>query len=269
MNKILSRHIKEILSPIWLEKPETARRVRQRIEKVWYWGKVLEYCSGDNPAVFKGNLEYVLPKQPPLHQSHHNALPHAEIPSFWAKLLKIPTLSSLALQLLILTAARTSEVLEAKWREFDFEKEIWIIPRERMKTGKEHRIPLSSHTIKLLHHIQTVFPSDGFVFSKGRDTPLSNMAMLSLIKREFAELAITVHGFRSSFRDWGETSNAYSHRSLEYSLGHSVQNKVESAYQRDDLLLLRRKIMTNWAVYLFQENEVLAFSADFKKSSIM
>ena len=140
---IQSNNVAKLLKPIWMNKAETGRRVRQRIERVWNWSKTMKYCSGDNPAVLKGNLEFLLPKQPSMHQNHHKALEVSDLPSFWGSLTEIKGISSLALQLLILTATRTSEVLNAEWCEFDLEKALWIIPKERMKTGRVHRVPLS------------------------------------------------------------------------------------------------------------------------------
>lgn len=250
LKEITPRHIKAILDPIWLTKCETARRVRQRIEKVWYWGKFLGYCSGDNPALKKGNLEYVLPKQPLYHQTHHSALPYPQLPSFWKDLQAIKCLSSVALQWLILTATRTSEVLYATWKEIDLDQELWIIPKDRTKTGREYRIPLCFDALEFLNNLQTNYPSDHLLFTNGKNKVLSDMSMLMLMRSQFPSLQATPHGFRSSFRDWGETSNTYSPRALEYALGHLIKNKVESAYQRDDLLLIRRSLMKDWAHYL-------------------
>ena len=261
LKEITPQHIKAILDPIWLKKCETARRVRQRIERLWYWGKFLGYCSGDNPALKKGNLEYVLPKQPLQYQNHHTALPYPQLPGFWKDLQAVECLSSVALQWLILTATRTSEVLFARWCEIDRDQELWIIPKERTKTGREHRIPLCYYALGFLNNLQSAYPSDLLLFSSGKNKVLSDMAMLTLMRNKFRSLQATPHGFRSSFRDWGETSNAYSHRALEYALGHRVKSKVESAYQRDDLLLLRRQIMTDWAGFLNRKSQVISMAS--------
>ena len=259
MQDLSSERVAKALKPIWLKKAETARRVRQRVEKVYNWAKVMKYCSGDNPAVLKGNLEHLLPKQPLMHQNHHKALEIAQLPEFWRSIQKIDGYASLALQFLILTATRTSEVLKAEWREIDEEQALWIIPAERMKTGRAHRVPLSSVSLRVLLQIKELSTSERYVFSLDGEKPLSNMVMLSLIRKRFSHLDATPHGFRSTFRDWGETSQAYSIRSLEYCLSHTLKNKVEAAYQRNDLLLERRKIMEDWSSFIARESEIIRF----------
>ncbi len=259
MQAIQTKHVAMVLKPIWLSKAETGRRVRQRIEKVWYWAKTMKYCSGENPAVLKGNLEFLLPKQPSMNQNHHKALEVSDLPSFWGSLTEIKGISSLALQLLILTATRTSEVLNAEWCEFDLEKALWIIPKERMKTGRVHRVPLSQKALEVLEKVENHPYSERFLFSIDGKKPISNMSMLTLIKRNFFQLDISVHGFRSTFRDWGETSGSYTIRSLEYCLSHILKNKVESAYQRDDLFIQRKVIMKDWANFISSKGQILSF----------
>ena len=262
---IQSNNVAKLLKPIWMNKAETARRVRQRIERVWNWSKTMKYCSGDNPAVLKGNLEFLLPKQPTMHQNHHKALAVRDLPHFWRSLIELEGISSLALQFLILTATRTSEVIKAQWNEFDLDQSIWIIPKERMKTGRLHRVPLSNLALEILKKIKARSISDRYVFSFNGKKPISNMSMLSLVYRKFSHFDITVHGFRSTFRDWGETSGSYTVRSLEYCLSHNFGNKVEKAYQRDDLLVFRSKIMTDWSAFIVNEDKLIPIYMSVKK----
>jgi integrase len=242
--------ILEILRPIWIEKPETATRLRGRLESVLDWATVKKLRSGENPARWKGHLASLLPTVPRSRRvKHHPALPFSEMAEFMTKLAAVDGLSARALEVLILSLTRTSETLQAKWCEFDFESDVWTIPGERMKAGKEHRVPLSKRLKALLLALQTHSTSE-FVFPGIREgKPLSNMSMLVLMRRMgYGERAVP-HGFRSSFRDWAAECTSFSHEVVEMALAHTIGNKVEAAYRRGDLLTKRRHLMDEWASY--------------------
>ncbi len=242
------QHVTACLNPIWMTKKETARRVRQRIDAVMRWAKAMGYRTGDNPAALEGNLEYLLPAQKQ-EVSHHPALAFEDLPSFWTALSAIPTVSADALRFLILTAARSGEVRGATWDEIDFEEALWSIPATRMKNAKPHRVPLGKEAITILEKRRGLSTYKYVFEGQKPNRPISDMAMLSLMRKRFPELDAVPHGFRSTFRDWAE-NQSYPHRAVEYCLAHSVKNKTEAAYQRDDLLSIRRNIMTNYGSML-------------------
>jgi integrase len=236
-----------VLTPIWLTKPETARRVRQRISTVLDWAKAAGHRSGDNPVagVAKG-----LPKQPD-RKTHLAALPYAEVPAFVHRLRASDATEvvSLAFEFLILTAARTSEVLEAKWKEIDLKAAIWTIPGSRMKAGREHRVPLAPVCITILQRAREFAPEGEYLFTgRSNDRPLSNMAFLMSLRR--LKLDITAHGFRSAFRDWASERTNFPNEVCELALAHTIKNKVEAAYRRGDLLDRRRELMSTWAEFV-------------------
>ena len=246
---IKTEHILTILKPIWTTKKETASRVRQRVERVMFYARAKDYYSGENPASLKGKLEFLLPQQNHIPK-HHPAMDFNIAPQFMTELRQYKTNSSLALQLLILTACRTSEVIKAEWNEINLTDKLWIIPKERTKTSIVHRVPLSEGAVNILLNRMKTIQSGRYIFEgskKGQH--LSDNAMLTLLKRHFPNISAVPHGFRSTFRDWAETRGAYSHRSMEYCLGHAVKNKTEAAYQRDDLLEKRYFIMQDWCDY--------------------
>lgn len=236
-----------ILRPIWMTKADTASRVRGRIEAVLDAAKVRGLRSGENPAAWRGNLALLLPKQRKGPKRHHPAMPYDEVPAFVARLRKLPGSSAKALELLILTAARTSEVLEASWAEFDLDQALWIVPAERMKAGKEHRVPLSERAVELLKSLN---PGQGMVFpGSSPRKPMSNMAMAMLLRRLKCH-DVTVHGFRSSFRDWAGETTSFPREIAEQALAHQVGSEVERAYRRGDALEQRREMMAAWAAYV-------------------
>ena len=241
---IEARHVVQCLKPIWLSKKETAKRVRQRIDTVMRWAKAMGYRTGDNPAALEGNLEYLLPAQKQ-QVTHHPALQYDALPSFWNQLEEVQTVSADALRFLILTTARSGEVREAAWTEVDFGRALWSLPAARMKASKPHRVPLCDEAMRVLEKRRQLC-SGHYVF-EGQKTgqPISDMAMLSLMRKRFPHINVVPHGFRSTFRDWAE-NQSYPHRAVEYCLAHTVRNKTEAAYQRDDLLSIRRKIMTDY-----------------------
>jgi integrase len=242
------QHVTACLSPIWMTKKETAKRVRQRIDAVMRWAKAMGYRTGDNPATLEGNLEYLLPAQKQ-EVSHHPALAFEELPSFWTALSAIQTVSADALRFLILTAARSGEVRGATWDEIDFEEALWSLPAARMKNAKPHRVPLGKEAITILEKRRGLSTCNYIFEGQKPNRPIRDMAMLSLMRKRFPELDAVPHGFRSTFRDWAE-NQSYPHRAVEYCLAHSVKNKTEAAYQRDDLLSIRRNIMTNYGSML-------------------
>ena len=238
----------KILQPIWATKTETATRVRGRLEKVLDWAKVQGYRSGDNPAVWKGHLSEVLPKPSKVASaSHHAALPWAEMGQFMQALRTMPGTGSLAMQLIILTATRTSEVIEAKWTEFKLNAGLWVIPKERMKGFREHRVPLSKQAVALLAQVKRDNKASEFVFPGSKlERPISNMTCLAALKR-MGRSDLTVHGFRSTFRDWAAESTAYPRDVCEMALAHAIEDKSEAAYRRGDLLEKRAQLMSEWA----------------------
>ncbi len=239
--------IESILRPIWLAKHETASRLRGRIENVLDAAAVRGLRKGENPARWRGNLALLLPKAPKGPKRHHPSMPYGEVPSFVAVLSTKEGLAARALELLIHTATRTSEVLEARWDEFDFDNALWTIPGHRMKAGKEHRVPLTPRAIAILKSIpqqcDLVFPG------AKAERPLSNMSMTQLMRR--MDLGhFTVHGFRSSFRDWAADVAHAPREIAEAALAHQVGSEVERAYRRGDALERRRDLMRAWSTFV-------------------
>lgn len=251
VNQIHSAEILRVLAPIWLTKPETARRVRQRLGTVMDWAKSGGLRDGDNPVL---GIARGLPKQPS-KRGHHAALPYTEVAGFLERLRGSSNglIVKAAFEFLVLTATRTSELLGAQWSEIDMEKKLWTIPGDRMKAGKEHRVPLSDRCIELLEAMVSFKDHEGLVFpGSSRGKPLSTMVFLMVLRR--MELAITAHGFRSTFRDWASETTSFPHEVAEMALAHTVENKVEAAYRRGDLLEKRREIMNAWSLYCTAAN---------------
>lgn len=250
VDKIDTPHVRAALLPIWLEKPETARRVRQRIGTVLDWAATKGYRSAENPVrgVTRG-----LPKQPK-GQEHFTALPWREVPEFITKLKetnKAGVLVKLLFDFLILTAVRSGEVRGARWSEFDLEAKLWTIPKDRMKAGKAHVVPLSPRMLAILKEAATLRTDDApdaLVFPGGKTgKPMSDMALTMLLRRMGVDA--TAHGFRSSFRDWAAEATNFPREVAEAALAHTLENKVEAAYRRSDFLEKRRKLMDAWASY--------------------
>ena len=238
-------HVLQILEPIWRAKAETASRVRGRIETILDAAKARGYREGENPARWRGHIAQILPARARLTRGHHKAMPYENIPMFLAALQQREAVAALALEFTILTAARTGEVIGAKWDEIDLDKAVWTIPANRMKAGKEHRVPLSLRAVEILKSTHELRKER--LFPAMRGGALSGMAMAMLLRR--MDLDITVHGFRSSFRDWCAESTSYAHEVAEMALAHSIDNKVERAYRRGDLFEKRRRLMDDWATY--------------------
>jgi integrase len=251
--------LERVLQPIWLEKPETARRVRQRIKTVLDWAATKGYREGANPAVTVGPG---LPRQnDKKRQKHHAAMPYAEVPAF------VQTLRAdgdgeivrLALEWTILTAARTSETIGATFEELDAGEAVWTVPAERMKGGKLHRVPLPARCIEIVERAKEIGNDSPYLFPGAkRGRHLSDMAMLMALRR--LDVPFTVHGFRSSFRDWTAEQTSTPRDVAEGALAHAVEDKVEAAYRRSDLFARRRNLMDTWAAYIDAEgHKVIAF----------
>lgn len=240
------------LEPIWVTKAETASRVRQRIETVWDWAKARGYVAGENPARLRGHLDKILSKTSKIKRvKHHPALPYKQINTFIKALREKKGSTPLALEFAILTAARTGEVIGAKWGETDLATKVWTVPAERMKAGKEHRVPLCNRAVEILTSIKSERAAGGFVFPGWKaGTGLSNGAMLVLMdKMKFGQY--TPHGFRSTFRDWAaDEAHGFQSDTIEQALAHAIKNQTEAAYRRSDQLDRRRNLMDAWAKYV-------------------
>ena len=233
----------------WSGKTETASRVRGRIEVILDWAKVRQYRAGENPARWRGNLEHSLPARNKVQKvTHHAALPYAEMGTFMQSLRHEEATAARALEFLILTATRTSEAIGVRWDEIDQDKALWVIPADRMKTGKEHRIPLSAPALAIIKQLAKTKESE-FVFpgvKKGK--ALSTNALLKHLTR-MDRNDITAHGFRSTFRDWAAESTNYPRDVAEMALAHTIGDKVEAAYRRGDLMEKRKRMMDDWAKF--------------------
>jgi integrase len=247
-------HIIKILQPIWTTKTETASRVRGRIEKVLDRARALKLRTGENPAKWKGHLDQLLPARSTVAPvTHHAALPYRELPAFMQKLRSRESISTRALEFTILTAARTGDTIGAKWNEISESDRTWTIPGARLKGRRgarknDHVIPLSDRALAILHGL----PREGeYIFPGGKaGSGLSNMAMDQLLKGMGYESTVaTVHGFRSSFKDWCSEQTSYPNEMSEMALAHTVSNKVEAAYRRGDMREKRRRLMQDWADY--------------------
>ena len=235
------------LEPIWHTKPETASRLRGRIEAVLDWATVRNYRNGENPARWRGHLDKLLPARAKIRKvEHHPALPYDAIADFTAALRGQEGIAAPALEFLILTSARTGEIIGAGWDEVDLEDKIWVVPGARMKAGREHRVPLSAAALAIIKKMKEIRQSD-FVFPGGKKgKPLSNMAMLALLKRMGRD-DLTAHGFRSTFRDWAAERTNFPREVVEMALAHTIESKVEAAYRRGDLFQKRRQLMEAWS----------------------
>jgi integrase len=239
--------VMRVLEPIWTTKPETASRLRGRIEAVLDWARVKGYRAGENPARWKGHLDHLLPARSKVRKiKHHAALPYAELNSFMADLRQQNGVAARALEFLILTATRTSETLNATWDEIDLGSATWTIPAERMKNAREHRVPLSDNVLALLKDMQAISP-DGYLFPGRRGgKSLSNMSLLMMLRR-MGRGDLTAHGFRSTFRVWCAEQTNFPSEVAEAALAHAVSDKVIEAYVRTTFFDRRRKLMDAWA----------------------
>jgi integrase len=248
INEVDTEAVLNVLQSIWFKIPETASRLRGRIENILDAAKARGYRNGENPARWRGHLKTLLPARSRLSRRHHAALPYDDIPAFMADLRSREVMAALALELCILTVTRTSELLKSQWPEFDLKKHVWTIPASRMKAGYDHRIPLSERAISILKSL-TKLPHNGHVFpGNARGKPLSSKVMRMLLKRMGRD-AITVHGFRSTFSDYVSEQTSFSHEAREHALAHQISDKAEASYRRGDQFEKRRKLMEAWASY--------------------
>lgn len=247
-DKISTDDVLSVLKPLWQDKPETASRLRGRIERVLDAARAQGLRSGENPARWRGHLDQLLPKRQRLTRGHHAAMAYASVPCFMTDLQAREATAALALEFAVLTAARSGEVLGARWQEFDLDLAMWTVPANRMKAGREHRVPLSRPALKIVKEMHEVRDAD-FVFpGQQPGKPLSVMALEMVLRRMHIENA-TVHGFRSSFRDWAAEHTNFANEVCEAALAHVIENKAEAAYRRGNLFDKRRKLMDAWAFY--------------------
>lgn len=239
-----------VIEPIWKTKTETANRVRSRIERVLDWARARDLRTGDNPARWKGGLSHVLPARKAAQRvRHHPAMPYRELPAFMAALHERVGMGARALEFTILTAARTSETLHATWSEIDLAERVWLVPAERMKAGRDHRVPLSDVAIDVLKKVQ-IGQQCPLVFPGEKNKPLSTNTMRKTLLMTHPKL--TVHGFRSSFADWSAEQTQFAREVTEAALAHVVGDKTEAAYRRGDMIDKRRLLMDAWAEYCSQ-----------------
>jgi integrase len=261
VQEIDTADVLRILQPIWQTKSETASRLRGRIERVLDFAKARGVRSGENPARWRGHLDAILPKRHRLTRGHHAAMPFEDVPGFVARLRRSSGMGPRALEFAILTAARSGEVLGARWDEVDLAAKIWTVPARRMKAGRVHRVPLCERALALLAEMETVRTND-LIFPGARGKQLSVMTMAMVLRR--AKVEVTVHGFRSAFRDWAGELTHFPREVAEAALAHTVGDATERAYRRGDALGKRRELMNAWARYCdpsFADNVVPIASA--------
>lgn len=237
-----------VLTPIWRTKAETASRVRGRIERVLDAAKAKGLRTGENPARWRGHLDKLLPARHKLTRGHHAAMPFADVPAFLANLRQRDAVAAMALEFCILNASRSGEVLNARWDEIDRKARVWTIPPQRMKAGLEHRVPLTESALAILERAETIRSSEYVFPGQKRGRPLSIMAMEMQLRR--MKVPVTVHGFRSSFRDWAGECTSFPRDVAEMALAHVVGDATERAYRRGDALDRRRKLMEAWSMFV-------------------
>lgn len=239
--------VMKVLEPIWQEKPETASRLRGRIESVLDWATARGYRQGENPARWRGHLENLLPEKTKLRRvEHHAALPWGEIGGFMAELRSRRSVGAWALEFAILTAARSKEVIGGRWSEIDLTARVWTVPAERMKGRREHRVPLSDAAMAILAELWAMRAGAYVFLGTKAGQPIGESTLLRELRR-LGHGDLTVHGFRSCFRDWAAERTAYPREVVEMAMAHAVSNKVEAAYRRGDLFEKRRQLMAAWA----------------------
>ena len=256
VDQITTELVHRVLQPIWIKKTETATRVRQRIEVVLDWCKARGYCNGDNPARLKGALGELLPRSQKIKKvEHHPAIPYTQINEFVLTLRKEGGSAPLALEFMLLTAARTGEVVAAKWDEVDFDSMVWTVPAERMKSSKEHRVPLSKRAVEILQTMMAVKQNE-YIFpghSVAKNSHMSTGTCRIVMKRMDNFSQYTPHGLRSTFRDWAAETTNFANETLELALAHTIPNKAEAAYRRQDQLEKRAKLMQQWETYVTKQ----------------
>jgi integrase len=259
---VTTKAVLDVLEPLWTRTPETASRLRGRIERVLDFARVKGFRSGENPARWRGHLDQILPARSSLGRGHHAALPYEAIGAFMRQLRSREGVSARALELLIMTAARSGEVLQARWDEFDIARGVWTVPAARMKARREHRVPLSSAALKVLEAVKPL-SRGAYIFPTQAprstiDAPLSLMSLEMLLRR--MNVAATPHGFRSTFRDWCAEETAFPNMVAEMALAHTINDRTEAAYRRGDLFEKRRAMMEAWAGYCAKPPKLKAVS---------
>jgi integrase len=254
VSEITTEDVLAVLRPIWQRIPETANRVRGRIENVLDAAKVQGFRTGENPAAWRGHLKLVLPAHRKLTRGHHAAMPIDDLPEFMAALRARPAIAARCLEFAILTATRSSEALGARWDEIDLGTKVWTIPAfnaktgRRMKAGREHRVPLADRVMEILDEMKPLMVGDHVFSGRRQNQPLSSTA-LEMMLRRMNRRDVTVHGFRSTFRDWAGNRTSYPRELAEHALAHTIGDKAEQAYRRDDALERRRPMMEEWAYF--------------------
>jgi integrase len=251
LGAIDTNDVLRILMPLWAIKPETASRVRSRIENVLDYAKARGWRDGPNPALWRGNLQLLLPAKGKVRKvEHHAALDWREAPDFWRKLAERDGMGVRALRFAILTAVRSGEVRGATWSEIDLDAAIWTIPAARMKAERAHRVPLAGPAVSILRPLAEAKDGSGLVFfGLKRNTPLSDMTLTAVLRR-MGRGDLTAHGFRSTFRDWAAETTAHPNHVVELALAHAIGDKVEAAYRRGDLFEKRAALMADWGAFL-------------------
>lgn len=248
VDQITTTDVLGVLNPIWQKIPETASRVRGRIESILDAAKVQGFRDGANPAAWRGHLKLILPARQKLTRGHHAAMPIDHLPSFIARLRTRPAVAARCLEFAILTAARSTEALEARWDEIDLAGRVWIVAAVRMKGLREHRVPLSPRAIAIVEQMAAIRDGEHLFPGQRRGRPLSSMA-LEMMLRRMNVTGATVHGFRSTFRDWCGNRTGHPRELAEHALAHMIGDKAEQAYRRDDALERRRPMMEAWAAF--------------------
>ena len=251
VDEIDTAAVLKVLQPIWVTKSETASRIRGRIERVLDAAKAQGFRSGENPARWKGHLDAMLSKRQKLTRGHHKALAYQDVPALVSRLQGLQAVAARALEFLILTAGRTGEVVGACWNEVDMTSSVWTVPAKRMKAAREHRVPLTDRAITILQELEQMRTetSGDWIFPGGKPgKPLSNMALTAVLKR--LDIQVTVHGFRSAFRDWCGEESSFPREIAEAALAHRVGDATELAYRRGDALERRRRLMDDWARFV-------------------
>ena len=245
--------IQELLLPIWSSKTETARRLQQRLFRIFGYAKIKRWYEKDNPALWKGGLQEVMADPYKIHKVKSFAsLNYSNISNFYKDISEIDLLAVYALRLLILTATRTKEVIEAKFTEFDLDKKVWTIPEHKMKAGVEHKVPLSDEAIQIINFMRKKHNHEYVFHNKATGKHISNNAMLVFVKKHHLKTKITVHGFRATFRTWAEETGKYQHHAIEFCLAHQLPTKVEKSYLRTNLFGMRKIIMNDWEQFLIK-----------------
>jgi len=262
VNIVSTADVLQVLKPLWQTVPETAARLRGRIENVLDAARALGHIgeSVANPARWKGHLDKLLPKRQRLSRGHHPAMPWSEVPAFVAGMRRENSISARALEFVILTAARSGEVRLAEIAEFDLDEKIWTVPAERMKAGREHRVPLTGRAVEIVCELRSAFPDAKYVFpGVYANRPISDMTLLGYLRKR--KLPFVVHGFRSSFADWRREATSFNREIGEAALAHVIGDETEAAYSRGDVLAKRRELMEAWGLFLSEPNQgqVVAF----------